>query len=124
MYRCWARSLTNPSARAKLTSHSHLPITLLLQNHDAFAFQAPITTDLPSLIEEINSEFERAKIPLVRNNETRYLTIPGEMVVGWNWGYESAENPDGLRKWRGSDTRTRQQSARPGLGEWLSRPIG
>lgn len=134
MYRVWARSLKDPSLRSRAlaltnapltaTLPSYLPITLLLQNHDAFALQTPISTHLPWLISEIDAEFNNAKIPLRRGNEVRHLTIPGEFVCGWNWAYEGPDNPDGLRKWRGFDDRVRQQGARPSLGDWLSRPLG
>src|SRR6185312_9556251 len=41
MYKVWVRSLLPP------TDPSHLPIQLLLQNHDAFAFQTPTSAHLP-----------------------------------------------------------------------------
>lgn len=131
MWRCWARSLTGDPFGLGL---SHLPIQLLLQNHDAFAFQTPTHTDLPSLIAEISHEFSSASIPLTRGSERRELTIPGEFVVGFNWAYKdkgpdrdkwtfSDGNPDGLVKWAGAETRTRQRGAKPSLGDWLTRPM-
>jgi len=142
MWRVWARSLPLP-ARSSLCAPGrlsdeiheillapHLPIQLLLQNHDAFLLQTPETTDLPNLIEQLNSEFMNAKVPFTRNGEVRHMAIPGEFVTGWNWAYkdkgsdqahwEFADgNPDGLAKWTGADTRRRQQGARVSPGDWL-----
>lgn len=136
MYRVWARSILPPS------DPSFLPIQLLLQNHDAFAFQTRCYpnyhTDhagqpLEWIIDQVNAEFLRATIPFVRGDEHRNLTIPGEFVTGFNWAYADKDpnqaqwmfrdgNPDGLRKWQGSDTRTRVQSARASPADWLGQP--
>lgn len=131
MWRVWARSLPNDPFNLKLP---HLPIQLLLQNHDAFAFQVHQSHDLASVIASVNEEFNAAIIPLVRGDEHESLTIPGEFVTGFNWAYAdkspdpaqwtfSDGNPDGLRKWQGEDRRVRQQSARTTSADWLSRPI-
>lgn len=130
MWRCWARSFKNDPFNLNLL---HLPIKLLLQNHDAFAFQTPTSVDLPWIISQVNEEFTRAAIPLSRNGEYKELVIPGEFVAGWNWAYAddirkprgewtfADGNPDGLVKWSGSDTRRRLQATRPSLGDWLGR---
>lgn len=128
MYRVWLRSTLPP------THPSHLPVQLLLQNHDAFAFQTPLTSDLPTVIASVNHEFNSAPIAFVRGGERREMVIPGEFVTGFNWAYQDADpepgnwkftdgNPDGLRKWRGSDERRRVQSARATPSDWLSRPL-
>lgn len=128
MLNCWYRSLL-PASNPR-----HLPIQLLLQNHDAFAFQTPLSTDLPSIIAEVNSEFQSASIPLIRGDQHESLVIPGEFVTGFNWAYKEnspnqAEwkfkdgNPDGLTKWKGSDVRTRTQSQASTSADWLSRPV-
>lgn len=125
MYRVWARSIL------PWNDANHLPIQLLLQNHDAFAFQTSTKLHLPSIITAVNSEFLRATIPLIRGDEHESLSIPGEFVTGFNWAYAdktsdqahrtfSDGNPDGLRKWAGSDTRIRQQAAAPRPADWLS----
>lgn len=127
MLRCWNRSRLPPSLP------NHLPIQLLLQNHDAFLFQTPESTDLPWLLSEVKSELE-IPIPLVRGGQVEYLIIPGEFVTGWNWAYKEQSpdrtnwhfedgNPDGLSKWRGGDPRVRQQTAASTPGDWLDRPI-
>lgn len=127
LLRTWKRSLLS------VTNPLHLPIQLLLQNHDAFAFQTPESTDLPTLLESIKLELQ-IPIPLVRGDQVEYMTIPAEFVTGWNWAYKEKGpkdqwhfedgNPDGLSKWSGSDTRKRQQSAATTPAEWLSRPLG
>lgn len=146
LHRVWARSL-NEAGRAQLLqepgqmslSHDtllnspHLPITLLLQNHDAFLFQTPESTPLLWLLSEVKRELE-IPIPLVRGDELEWLTIPGEFVTGWNWAYKEKSpdrtkwhfkdgNPDGLTKWVGSDTRTRQQRQLTTGGDWLGRAM-
>lgn len=129
MWRVWRRSLLPKSDPA------FLPIQLLLQNHDAFAFQVHTRHHLPTIISAVNSEFVSAAIPLHRNGETRQLVIPGEFVTGFNWGYAddpakaSQEwvykdgNPDGLRKWRGEDNRIRRDGARARAADFLGRPM-
>lgn len=127
LYRCWKRSILPPS------DPLHLPIQILLQNHDAFAFQTPERTPLPHLLAQVKHELE-IPIPLIRGDQVEYLTIPGEFVTGWNWGYKDVGpdrtkwkyedgNPDGLIKWKGSDERTRTQSGRTAPGDWLSRQM-
>lgn len=139
MWRVWARSLSQHGRRfllpeTEVSNHEitapPLPIQLLLQNHDAFLLQTPMTTDLPLLIQSLNQEFLNAKIPFTRGSEVRMMSIPGEFVTGWNWAYKDKGsnqahwefvdgNPDGLAKWGGEDTRKRRQSASVGLGDWL-----
>ena len=124
LYNTWSRSILPP------TNPQYLPLTILLQNHDAFAFQTPLSTDLPALLAAVKAELE-IPIPITRpGHPTRFLTIPGEFVTGFNWAYEDPErkiftdgNPDGLRKWRGADPRRRVQSARPAPGDWLNRTL-
>lgn len=121
---CWLRSLL-PS-----TDPAHIPITLLLQNHDAFVFQLPLTSPIPSHITSINAEFNAVTIPFSHGSARRVLTIPGEFVSGYNWSKIDPKhkhfkdgNPDGLAKWGGSDPRTRIQSARTSAADWIARPI-
>lgn len=125
LYRCWKRSLV---PRHEPQS---LPINLLLQNHDAFAFQTPMSTPLPELLAEIKHELE-IPIPLIRGDQVEMLTIPGEFVTGWNWAYKdngpdrtkwhfTDGNPDGLTKWKGADDRRRVQTAATSPSDWLNR---
>ncbi len=135
MYKVWRRSLLYDSRASSDSQHPNsLPIQLLLQNHDAFAFQTPLSANLPAVINEVNLEFSTTPIPFVRGDERRDLIIPGEFVTGFNWAYADKDpdqatwqfrdgNPDGLRKWTGSDTRRRVQSARATSADWLGRSV-
>jgi DNA polymerase-1 len=89
-------------------------VQALAQIHDAGLFQ--IRETHIHLIPEILSTFQ---VPVVHPERT--LIIPAEAKVGWNWAsYEmdtpvekrrfADGNPDGLRKWKGSLDRTRQES--------------
>ena len=134
MYACWRRSLLPPhylTEGGNYIGNPHfLPIQLLLQNHDAFVMQVPITFNLPSIIHEVSTEFDAIAIPFTHKSETRHLTIPGEFQTGYNWSkvdpdmhYFKDGNPDGLVKWRGADKRTRTTPARTSHSDWLQRPI-
>ncbi len=121
---CWTRS------KLALDNPRYLPIQILLQNHDAFLFQTKHTPNLPQIITEVNREFQSAPLTFTHNGVPRQMIIPGEFVTGFNWGYEDSArknyadgNPDGLRKWKGADTRTRVQSARTSPSDWLSGTI-
>lgn len=128
MYRTWLRTLL-PKTHPK-----HLPIQLLLQNHDAFAFQVHESQDLPTILDQVKQEME-IPIPLVHEGQWDSIIIPGEFITGWNWAYAddmdapreewkfADGNPDGLRKWRGREPRTRRQRQRATFGHWLDRPI-
>lgn len=124
LYRVWERAMLPAD------DPQHLPIQLLLQNHDAFLLQTLETVSLPSIISEINKEFLRATVPFVRGEERLDLNIPGEFVTGWNWAKADPDrqdfddgNPDGLSKWGGKDDRRRQQAAAVAPSEWLSGPL-
>jgi len=40
----------------------------------------------------------------------RVYTVPGDCKIGWNWGsYDARMNPNGLMKYKGVDSRTRQE---------------
>jgi hypothetical protein len=80
-------------------------VQLLVQVHDSILFQYP---------EELEEEIvpwalETAKVYLELKRGRRF-TVPTEAMTGWNWGYESNANPDGLKKWRGQDNRKRQET--------------
>jgi DNA polymerase I-like protein with 3'-5' exonuclease and polymerase domains len=83
----------------------HMPeCELLAQTYDSITFQVKETLDIDSIIEEV---LEKIRIELVSSCGRRYI-VPGEAAMGWNWGYASPSNPDGLVKWRpGGDKRTR-----------------
>jgi hypothetical protein len=67
MRRVWMRSML-PADDPRF-----LPVELLLQNHDAFAFQTPLYADVPFVLDEVRKELE-IPVPFVRNGQD------------WNWG--------------------------------------
>ncbi len=75
---------------------------LLLQIHDAIVVQFPEKQEdviVPQLVQALRVPIELA--------HGRTLIIPSEAKTGWNWADASPENPDGLTKFKGHDTRTR-----------------
>lgn len=81
---------------------SSLPVQLLLQVHDALLVQYP-----EHLEDEILPKVQALmaiETPLMNG---RSLIIPTEAATGWNWGYASASNPDGIKKYKGHDDRKR-----------------
>jgi DNA polymerase-1 len=93
-------------------------IQILAQVHDAIYFQVRESDDIAAVIRQA---LELINVPLKAPNG-RVFSVPGEAKIGWNWGSyccgdkskpecakcNLAPNPDGLRKWRGSDSRKRQ----------------
>jgi DNA polymerase I-like protein with 3'-5' exonuclease and polymerase domains len=80
-------------------------VQLLMQVHDNILFQFP---------EELEDEIipwaiETLKIPLLLKKDREFF-VPTEAKTGWNWGNFSEDNPDGLKKWRGGDTRVREET--------------
>lgn len=76
---------------------------LLLQIHDAILIQYPEDREdeiLPVVVREI-----QIPIDLLHG---RTLLIPSEAKSGWNWAEQDANNPDGLKKYKGHDDRVRQ----------------
>jgi DNA polymerase-1 len=81
-------------------------VQLLIQVHDSILFQYP---------EELEDEIvpwalETLKVPLTLARGRQFV-VPTEAQVGWNWGYEGEDNPDGLTKWKGSDSRSRTETS-------------
>lgn len=84
---------------------------ILAQTHDCFVFQIPL--DQTAIIPEMISTFQ---VPVTCRNRT--MIIPGEAKTGFNWANSEVDkdpskrtfrdgNPDGLRKWKGREDRTR-----------------
>jgi len=77
-----------------------LPVRLLLQVHDSLVLMVKrrgIEETIPTILEQL-----RVVLPLVKGRE---FTIPHGVKVGWNYGMASPDNPYGLSKWKGSETR-------------------
>lgn len=81
-------------------------VQLLIQVHDSILFQYP---------EHLENEIvpwalEALKAPLELKGGRKFV-VPTEAMTGWNWGYfDTEKNPDGLKKWKGSDPRTRTEN--------------
>lgn len=81
----------------------HFPdVILRAQVHDSALIEYP---------EEIEDEFiplakKALEVP-IRLKRGREFRVPVEAKTGWNWGDWSPSNPDGQKKWKGTDTRTR-----------------
>jgi DNA polymerase I-like protein with 3'-5' exonuclease and polymerase domains len=81
-------------------------VQLLMQVHDSILFQFP--EHLENEIVPWALEALRAPIEL---SGGRKFVVPTEAMTGWNWGYyNEAKNPDGLKKYKGHDSRTREES--------------
>ena len=84
----------------------------LTHDHDGFTFQF---RDDPALEQQLVARLTAlASIPLSFKGSS--ITIPLEISTGWNWASadkasNKSLNPDGLKKWRGSDDQRRQTGA-------------
>lgn len=80
----------------------------LMQVHDCFICQIPENRlDLVDKIKKMAALPMKFKSP---EGVEREVIIPTETKIGWNWGdYNEKTNPDGLKKWAGSDDRKRQR---------------
>ena len=77
-------------------------VQLLVQVHDSILFQYPEELEdeiVPWALEQLKTRLILAK--------DREFFVPTEAMTGWNWGYWGEDNPDGLKKYRGTDTRKR-----------------
>lgn len=83
-------------------------VQLLAQTYDSITFQ------YQDLGHEYESEvlyaaMQHIRVELQHPGGRKYV-VPGEAKVGWNWGYASDRNPEGLAKWNPSvpDARSRR----------------
>lgn len=78
-------------------------VQMLAQVHDAVYFQYPDSLNDAEIVTKALSYFE---IPIKHGD--RVLSVPGEAKLGYNWGnWDSKENPNGLKKFKGEDLRKR-----------------
>lgn len=84
-------------------------IQLLVQVHDSILFQYP--EHLEDVI--IPWALKNLRVPLTLKGGREFV-VPTEAKIGWNWGdvvYNKdgsvKDNPDGLIKWKGGDSRKR-----------------
>lgn len=80
-------------------------VQLLIQVHDSILFQYREEEE----DEIIPWALEALKAPLILA-KGREFVVPTEAKVGWNWSNFGPDNPDGLVKWKGSDSRTRTET--------------
>lgn len=109
-------------------------VQLLIQVHDSILFQYP--EELEDEIVPWALETLRSTIILKKGRE---FSVPTEAKTGWNWGNYNAwtkndfakglcavtdigtckSNPDGLKKYKGGDTRTREAQRKLSLQVFL-----
>jgi len=80
-------------------------VELLIQVHDSILFQFDqrrIDEVVPIVLDALST-----KITL---REGRVFTVGAEAMLGWNWGYYSEDNLDGLAKWKGKEIRRRKEA--------------
>ena len=81
-------------------------VQLLVQVHDSILFQYKEEEEAEMLAWAM--DILPTKLVLKRDRE---FIVPTDAAVGWNWGYASPDNPDGLKKWKGEDSRKRTETA-------------
>src|SRR5215471_7388636 len=79
-------------------------VQLLMQIHDAILVQYPAERE-----DEIIPQLRKLIEYPVKLQHDRVLTIPYEIRTGWNWSDWSNDNPDGLKKYNGVDSRCRTE---------------
>lgn len=79
-------------------------VQILVQVHDSILIQIPEEEHDELIPWAVNTL--RVNIPLAKGRD---FCVPVEAKVGWNWGDKTADNPDGLIKWTGSDSRQRSE---------------
>lgn len=83
-------------------------VQLLAQTYDSITFQYK---DLGHEYESevLSTALQHIRVELQHPSGRRYV-VPGEAKMGWNWGYASDRNSEGLAKWNPSvpDARVRR----------------
>lgn len=81
-------------------------VDLLIQVHDSILFQFDerrVDEIVPIALDALGTRMT------LRGG--RVFTVGTEAMLGWNWGYHSPDNPDGLKKWKGAETRRRTETS-------------
>lgn len=76
-------------------------VQLLNQVHDSILFQVPFR-EVPDIVPEI---LETMKVEIELKGGRRFC-VPLDAAGGWNWGYQSEDNPYGISGWKGEEKRT------------------
>lgn len=77
-------------------------VELLMQVHDSLLLQYP-----EAIEDEVIPYIREAFKVVMTLRANRKFFVPCEVQVGWNWGYVSDDNPLGMKKYKGTDTRSR-----------------
>ena len=85
---------------------------LLAQGFDSIVFQFRESDNEDDIMQHV---LELIKVELKSPSGRRYV-VPGDAKVGWNWGVETPQNPDGLRKWKPGVRDNRVRVRFPGMG--------
>jgi hypothetical protein len=85
----------------------YLPhVQLLAQTHDSVTFQFRDRDD--NYTKEVLRDARALMSTPLHLPNGRIFDVPSDCKIGWNWGaYDAKYNPNGLRKWKGSDERKR-----------------
>ena len=91
-------------------------VELIAQVHDAIVVQYPEEREdelIPAILQEMI-------YPIPINGRVMYIGVDAE--TGWNWCHynekDPKENPDGIRKYKGHDERTRQHIPNDNILDW------
>lgn len=76
-------------------------VQLLNQVHDSILLQVPFR-EVPEIVPAI-LDIMKVEIELKGG---RKFHVPLDAAGGWNWGYQSEDNPYGISGWRGEEKRT------------------
>jgi DNA polymerase I-like protein with 3'-5' exonuclease and polymerase domains len=77
-------------------------VQVLAQKHDSVTFQYPEGADEAGIVKRARACMST---PLACAGRT--YDVPTDAKVGWNWGAYGPRNPNGMRKFRGTDDRRR-----------------
>jgi DNA polymerase-1 len=86
-------------------------VQLLLQVHDSITIQYREEEEDEIIPLVLRTLIEAARLEA----RGREFVVPADCKVGWNWGNFDDSNPDGLRKWKGTDPRRRTRPAATGI---------
>jgi hypothetical protein len=92
----------------KLYLAGNLPAKLFLQKHDEIGLRY-LEADEDRVVKLVCETMEQHITLTAPDGSTRDWYVPAEPQVGWNLGYASESNPDGLIKYSGRDERTRTE---------------
>ena len=76
----------------------HVPeVKLLAQGYDSLTFQVKEDNNTKDIIRAV---VELLRVPITDETTGRNFEVPVEVKAGYNWGYASESNPNGLKKYQ------------------------